>query len=398
MYNTKFITENGKDIYPGYLSREQRALIREQYMGKKGYMRCACRPDAGLYYKVSGDLKIYPEHNGYTHDRYCCRYKNLTGSEQQKPPYYVGEDGEVTVFTSVDPRRFSRKTDSLEKSQQYTITLDEECAESEDVLIGKDDPQKTVKELQLGLDGLVRGINVDCFTEKVLNGKTIENRQNFSTYVYYRTKKVKLSRNKKAIGDLTLEKDGVRFMYVPFAGICQSRNQDFSKFYMQTISADGKMFKNFTFPEIAENAVKKFRKQYGTDPDSNTFLAGFQYIRNCTVPWKNKSNNNTYRVLGRMHLFQVSDIGVYCRSITELNTFNALHRITKMNNAIKFWIPPEDESVGAIIEIDGHRKKILLLFRSKSSEKLSYNPDLYVPCVVDSSVPITEKNLYALVR
>lgn len=181
-------------------------------------------------------------------------------------------------------------------------------------------------------------------------------------------------------------------MYVPFAGICQSRNQDFSKFYMQTISADGKIFKNFTFPEIAEKAIKKFRKQYGTEPDSNTFLAGFQYIK------KNKSNNNTYRVLGRVHLFQVSDIGVYCRSITELNTFNALHRITKRNNAVRFWVPPEDESVGAIIEINGHRKKILLLFRSKSSEKLSYNPDLYVPFVVDSSVPIIEKELYALVR
>lgn len=392
MYNTKFITVNGKDLYPGYLGKEQRALIRNQYMGRKEYMWCACRPDAGLYYKISEDLKIYPEHNGYAHDRYCCRYKNLTGDEQQKPPYYVGEDGDVTVFTSFDPRLFSRKTNSLEKNQQYTIAPDEESAESEDVLIDKGDPQKTVKEPQLGLDGLVRGINVDCFTEKVLNGKTIENRQNFSAYVYYRTKKVKLSRNKKAIGDLTLEKDGVRFMYVPFAGICQSRDQDFSKFYMQTISADGKMFKNFTFPKIAEKAIEKFRKQYGTEPDSNTFLAGFQYIK------KNKSNNNTYRVLGRVHLFQVSDIGVYCRSITELNTFNALHRITKSNNVVKFWIPPEDESVGAIIEIDGHRKKILLLFRSKSSEKLSYNPDLYVSFVVDSSVPIIEKELYALVR
>ena len=392
MYNTKFITVNGKDLYPGYLDREQRALIRNRYMGRKEYMWCACRPDAGLYYKISEDLKIYPEHNGYTHDRYCCRYKNLTGGEQQKPPYYVGEDGDVTVFTSFDPRRFSRKTDSLEKNQQYTIAPDEESEESEDVLIDKDDPQKTVKEPQLGLDGLVRGINVDCFTEKVLNGKTIENRQNFSAYVYYRTKKVKLSRNKKTIGDLTLEKDGVRFMYVPFAGICQSRDHDFSKFYMQTISADGKIFKNFTFPEIAEKAIKKFRKQYGTEPDSNTFLAGFQYIK------KNKSNNNTYRVLGRVHLFQVSDIGVYCRSITELNTFNALHKIIKSNNAVRFWVPPEDESVGAIIEINGHRKKILLLFRSKSSEKLSYNPDLYVPFVVDSSVPIIEKELYALVR
>lgn len=35
MYNTKFITDNGKDVYPGYLDREQRALIRNQYMEKR---------------------------------------------------------------------------------------------------------------------------------------------------------------------------------------------------------------------------------------------------------------------------------------------------------------------------------------------------------------------------
>ncbi|MDE7268676.1 MAG: hypothetical protein K2N89_14550 [Lachnospiraceae bacterium] len=35
MYNTKFITVDGKDLYPGYLGREQRALIRDQYRGKK---------------------------------------------------------------------------------------------------------------------------------------------------------------------------------------------------------------------------------------------------------------------------------------------------------------------------------------------------------------------------
>lgn len=154
MYNTKFITVNGKDLYPGYLDREQRALIRNRYMGRKEYMWCACRPDAGLYYKISEDLKIYPEHNGYTHDRYCCRYKNLTGGEQQKPPYYVGEDGDVTVFTSFDPRRFSRKTDSLEKNQQYTIAPDEESEESEDVLIDKDDPKKQLKSHNWDLMGL----------------------------------------------------------------------------------------------------------------------------------------------------------------------------------------------------------------------------------------------------
>ena len=398
MYNTKFITADGKDLYPGYLGREQRVLIRSRYSGKKEYMWCACRPDAGLYYKISEDLKIYPEHNGYTHDKYCCRYKDLTGGRQQKPPYIVGEDGDVMVSVSFDPQRFSRSTSNLEKIQKYTMISHEGAAVPDEIPTDRDNSEKTANEPQLGLDRLIRCINVDCFTEKVLNNKTIENRLNFSTYVYHRTKRIRLSRNKRAIGDLNLEKDGVRFIYTSFAGIHQNKDQNFSRCYMQTLGIDGKIFKNFTFPEIAERAMMKFRKQYGTEPDANTFLSGFQYIKNNAASGKNKSNSNVYRVLGRVHLFQVSDAGIYCRSMTELNTFNALHRITSSNNAIKFWIPPEDESVGAIIEIDGCRKKILLLFRSGNSNALSYNPDLYVPFVVDNSVTVTEKILYTLVR
>ncbi|GFI23469.1 hypothetical protein IMSAGC011_02258 [Lachnospiraceae bacterium] len=35
MYNKKFITDNGKDLYLGYLSRKHRDLIRKQYMEKR---------------------------------------------------------------------------------------------------------------------------------------------------------------------------------------------------------------------------------------------------------------------------------------------------------------------------------------------------------------------------
>jgi hypothetical protein len=35
VYNTKFITVDGKDLYPGYLGREQRVLIRNRYSGKR---------------------------------------------------------------------------------------------------------------------------------------------------------------------------------------------------------------------------------------------------------------------------------------------------------------------------------------------------------------------------
>lgn len=99
-----------------------------------------------------------------------------------------------------------------------------------------------------------------------------------------------------------------------------------------------------------EKALKKFDKQYGIEPNEHTVMAGFQYLK------KNKANS-AYKVMGRVHLFQVSDIGLYCRTMTECNVFNELHRIVKEDDNIRFWIPPEDENVGAIIGIKGKEKK-----------------------------------------
>ena len=133
----------------------------------------------------------------------------------------MGENGDVTVCTSFDPGRYPGSADNLEQKRRYAVDSNAESTESEEILIDRDNSGKRINEPQLGLDRLIRCINVDCFTEKVLNNKTIENRLNFSTYVYHRTKRIRLSRNKRVIGDLNLEKDGVRFIYTPFAGINQ---------------------------------------------------------------------------------------------------------------------------------------------------------------------------------
>ena len=82
--------------------------------------------------------------------------------------------------------------------------------------------------------------------------------------------------------------------------------------------------------------------------------------------------------------------------MTEYSTFNTLHKITRNNNQIRFWVPPEDESVGGIIEVAGKEKKILLLFKSKKSEEISFNPDMYVPLIVDANNPITEQKIYSM--
>ena len=145
MINTKFIlTNTNDDIYPGYLDKEKRAHLKNMFKGKKEYLKCACRPNAGLYYKISEDLKIYPEHNGYQHDTFCCRYKDPKGDgTERKTAYCIDENGDVIVFTSFDPKRFSRNADKTEKESNYTIAPDEEEQEQDNILIDNDTEEIT---------------------------------------------------------------------------------------------------------------------------------------------------------------------------------------------------------------------------------------------------------------
>lgn len=392
MYNTKFILEDGKELYPGYLDREQRKLIKEKYKEEREYMHCGCKTTNKLFYRISEDLKIYPEHKNYIHDVYCCRYKDELGNSSRQTAYVINDDdGEVTVYTSFDPKIFSNDE---EVEKEYDNVVPEDSEEMlEEIIVGQDEDlleKKERKEPKLSLDGLIRSINVDSFTEKVLNNRPIETIEKFSTYVYYRMKKVRLSRTKKSMGDLSLEKDGVRFVYLPYEGAVENTDKGYTRCYLQTKAEGGKIFNNFIFPETMEKALKKFDKQYGIEPNEHTVMAGFQYLK------KNKANS-AYKVMGRVHLFQVSDIGLYCRTMTECNVFNELHRIVKEDDNIRFWIPPEDENVGAIIGIKGKEKKILLIFKGKKSERVSYDPEIYVPLVVDNATVISKEMLYDIV-
>ena len=88
MYNTKFILDNGKELYPGYLEKENREHIKMQYAGRRGFMRCGCKPSENLFYNISEDLRIYPEHNNYQHDFFCCRYKDNAGKESRRTAFF----------------------------------------------------------------------------------------------------------------------------------------------------------------------------------------------------------------------------------------------------------------------------------------------------------------------
>ena len=134
--------------------------------------------------------------------------------------------------------------------------------------------------------------------------------------------------------------------------------------------------------EPSYKKYKKFSKKYGTNPQNadNLMIAGFQYLKKT----KSGSTKKSYRVLGRIHLFLCSDSGIYCRTNTEQEVFNALDLIKNEHPDFKYWIPTEDDSVGAIISIGDAVKKIMVIFRGKKSFPVDFERNIFVPVVADN--------------
>lgn len=387
MYNTKFNMIDGLEVYPGYLDQEGRKKILETYRDMRGFMWCGCRSDVKLYYKISRDLRIYPEHNNYQHDINCSRYCSETGVKERKTGYVVDdENGEVTAYLNFNPKNISFKDDEESVGKEDNCDKKEEDTNSEEQVLEKETVTKIEEksEPKLSLEALIRSINVDTYTEKVFKNQNIDQRVNFTKQVYHRMKKVRVSRMRKSIGELSLESDGVRFIYIPFSGIVKNEANGLKKCYFSTSGGDEKVYNNFIFPETAEKAINKFKKLYGIEPNEDTMLAGFQY-------YKKTRSGIKYRVLGRVHLFQISNVGIYCRSLFEKEIYDILSQIVLERINIKFWIPADDESIGAIIDVAGKSKKILLLFRNKSDERVVFDENMYEPLVVGASDPLTKE-------
>jgi hypothetical protein len=393
MYNTKFVLTSGREIYPGYLDKEKRQNLKESFEKTHDYLSCGCRTDIKLKYKISADLKIYPEHNNYEHDKNCCRYKN--GNGERQTAYIINdEDGEVTAYLTFDPRAFSLNEET-EKEQDNDVPDEiEEDENIEEIEVQKDDDTENPtekKEPKLSLGSLVRSINVDAFSEKVLNNKIVDSKENFSRFVYFRMKKVKVSRMKKSLGDLSLEKEGVRFLYLPFVCAEVTEIGEIKKCSIHTKGPDGKIYRNFIYFKTLEKALMEYRKAYGKEPDQETMIAGFQYL-------KTGKNKTKYRVLGRIHLFDISNIGLYCRSNTERDAFNTLNNICKEDPDIKYWIPADDETIGAIISVKGKQKKLLIVFKSKKTGRVSFDSSCYVPFLVEDGLCIDKEYIKSLLE
>lgn len=398
MYNTKFIlTTTNQEIYPGYLDKDRRKKLRDEHNHEKGYLKCGCRPNANLFYRISKNLSIYPEHNNYQHNKNCSRFINESGKKERQTGYVISEEnGEVTAYLTFNPKNFSMaeeiKTDKIEEKDSNSNECSEDSQNDAIIEKDKDAVKNTEKsEPKLSLESLIKKTNIDTYTEKILTGKEITSRETFSKYVYHRSKKIRVDKMRKAIGDLSLENDGVRFIYLPYAGITNNKEKGLVKCYLQSSDVNGRVFNNFIFPETLAKALKKFVKIYNTEPNQDTMIAGFQYLK------KSKSKSK-YRVLGRIHLFQVSTQGLYCNNQIEKETFDSIHKFCKQDKNIEFWIPPEEDSIGGVINVKNKVKKILVLFRTSKDERISYDSSVYEPLIVGSNEPLTQNSLYQAIE
>lgn len=106
--NTKFILKTGEFIYPAYLDKTHRLELKNKFGNGYGYMRCGCRPDENLFYRISEDGKIYPEHNNYQHNKSCIRYKTPDGKKLRTSGYIIDDEtGDVTAYLNFNPNTCS---------------------------------------------------------------------------------------------------------------------------------------------------------------------------------------------------------------------------------------------------------------------------------------------------
>lgn len=413
LFNAKFTLSNGTELHPNYMNSEQRKKLKLQIGDRSQVMWCSCRTDTKLYYRISEDLRFYPEHNGYEHSISCIRFHSK--DNKRRSAIIRSDEETATIYLQFNPKNFtipSTKTEAEdeEEREEYGAGAEDGAEESTEISPLTSDPldesevlhvdklkvdTSEYKEPKFNLASFIRCINHDTFTERTINSKPILSKDYFTSALFGRLKDIRISGMSKSIRNLSLEDDGVRFIYAPFVE-CEIKNSGSNKSHHIIIKGnDNNTYSLFTFESIFEKAKQRFNKQYGIEPNENTMIGGFQYYP------LSKNSNNHYKVIGRMHLFQVSDHGLFCNSVYEQNAYNTIINYIKSHSTekLRFYIPAEDESNNGILEVPGSKKKGLIIFPSpKGGKEISVDRILYEPLLLNPNLDLTEDILSRFVN
>ena len=212
----------GVVIYPGYMTKEQRAMLRETLNGNKKMLRCSCRDDAFLYYYVSSDLRFVPAEQFYEHKEGCVR------GIQNRGTFVVDDAGQVRVQLKFDPLVFttpkitSRNTD--EDPLNAVVSENSDADEEEFRKRGTAAKKKSAVERPLALEQFIQKLTYDAFNDRMLSGKAVLSTDYFNTHLYSRCKFVSVGGMKKSIRELSLKEDKAAFLFGRFFGFNETAN------------------------------------------------------------------------------------------------------------------------------------------------------------------------------
>ena len=121
-------------------------------------------------------------------------------------------------------------------------------------------------------------------------------------------------------------------------------------------------------------------------------VAGFQYYR--------KSKLNTfYKVVGRMHLFQVNKYGIYCRTNSEIAWYNTLIDFVNMSKGVTLTLPPDETIISGVLEANDVEKKALLIFPTqKKVEVPEYNQQEFLTVILAEDDILDYPKIHAIVK
>ena len=322
---TRLILSDGNVVYPNFASAEERSALRQKLADGKATMRCSCRSDEELLYGVSTDNRIYPLHTHYEHAQWCSRCQN----ENRVAASTYDEEGNTTVYLKFDPKIF---TPPREVRREEVETPDNEKDDATESVQTEPSVKKKEKLPSFSLRQMVRCINHDTYSERIMTGKNaLLSEDYFTNAVLAHLKKVYVSGMAHSLRDLSLENDHISFFYAKVTGM------EKSALFLQ---GSQRPYRRFVLEKVMEKAREEFFQLYDIYPDeiegSTVYAAGFAYKRI-------SGKGTAYTCVGRLCFFLVSKNGLYAGSMYEKDTLDVLLAHTTRCGGV-FLFPDSDEA------------------------------------------------------
>lgn len=351
MLSRELETVDGRIIYPTFLCAEEREALKSEYDGKREFMWCRCRSDVKLFYRISTDLKIYPEHKGYEHSSSCI-FSEMNANRKEKAFIANAETGETTAFLNFDPSVFN---------PGKVAAKDEHNEKGEGK--GESKHREKADDAELNLIYFVRNLNIDTYNARAAAGKATLSSDYFASALYGRLKYVKFDGKAKMIRDFTLERDGFQFFYCTAKSVVAKKlAEDRTSCYLNIETREGKSISWYIYPNVCEKAANLFEDRYGMkiheaqEQGYTVMAAGFRYRR------QKQYSNHTYDCIGKIVFFIVNKNGIFARTLAEkdnLDTILSYVSFSCKGTDIRYFFGEDQDNFDGYFDVPKKSKAVI---------------------------------------